>query len=68
LFHIVAGFTPDVKIWEVTGNSGEMKVVRAMELKGHTSGVHCFSFNGDSSRMASVSKDGTWKLWDTEGL
>ncbi|KAK7499108.1 hypothetical protein BaRGS_00009655, partial [Batillaria attramentaria] len=61
-----SGFTPDVKIWEVTGTPGELKVTRAMELKGHTSGVFSFSFNGDSTRVATVSKDGTWKLWDTD--
>ncbi|PVD32850.1 hypothetical protein C0Q70_08297 [Pomacea canaliculata] len=61
-----SGFTPDVKIWEVSGTPGELKVTRAMELKGHNSGVSNFSFNGDSSRVATVSKDGTWKLWDTD--
>lgn len=45
------GFTPDVKIWEVSGTPGELKVTRAMELKGHNSGVSNFSFNGDSSRL-----------------
>ena len=59
-----SGFTPDVKIWEITQ---DLKIVRAMELKGHNSGVYSFSFNGDSSRVATVSKDKTWKLWDTDG-
>uniref|UniRef100_A0A023FYT8 Putative salivary protein antigen p40 n=1 Tax=Amblyomma parvum TaxID=251391 RepID=A0A023FYT8_AMBPA len=61
-----SGFTPDVKVWEVCFNkTGEFKEVkRAFELKGHTSGVFCFAFSNDSSRMASVSRDGTWKLWD----
>ncbi|KAH8042186.1 hypothetical protein HPB51_021270 [Rhipicephalus microplus] len=60
------GFTPDVKVWEVCFNkTGDFKEVkRAFELKGHTSGVFCFAFSNDSSRMASVSRDGTWKLWD----
>lgn len=61
-----SGFTPDVKVWEVcfskTGDFKEVK--RAFELKGHTSGVFCFAFSNDSSRMASVSRDGTWRLWD----
>ncbi|XP_028938440.1 transducin beta-like protein 2 isoform X1 [Ornithorhynchus anatinus] len=60
------GFTPDVKVWEVcfnkTGNFRE--VVRAFELKGHTARVHSFAFSSDSRRMATVSKDGTWKFWD----
>ncbi|XP_077995758.1 transducin beta-like protein 2 [Glandiceps talaboti] len=61
------GFTPDVKIWEVTfSKNGEFKeVVRAMELKGHKASVYYFAFSIDSTRMATISKDGTWKIWDT---
>ncbi|XP_041347453.1 transducin beta-like protein 2 isoform X2 [Gigantopelta aegis] len=63
-----SGFTPDIKVWEVvfdkSGNFKEAK--RAFELKGHGAGVHSFSFNSDSSRMVSVSKDGTWKYWNTD--
>ncbi|XP_052801021.1 transducin beta-like protein 2 [Mya arenaria] len=62
-----SGFTPDVKVWEVcftkTGDFQEVR--RAFELKGHSAGIHSFSFNSDSTRMASASKDGTWKYWDT---
>ncbi|XP_063002692.1 transducin beta-like protein 2 [Elgaria multicarinata webbii] len=62
------GFTPDVKVWEVCfSKSGDFReVTRAFELKGHTAGVCSFSFSNDSRRMATVSKDGTWKLWDTD--
>lgn len=62
------GFTPDVKVWEVCfGKSGDFReVIRAFELKGHTAGIHYFSFSNDSRRMATVSKDGTWKFWDTD--
>ncbi|XP_060075371.1 transducin beta-like protein 2 [Ylistrum balloti] len=62
-----SGFTPDVKVWEVcfNKNGSYSDTKRAFELKGHTAGVYSFSFNNDSSRMASVSKDGTWKYWDT---
>ncbi|XP_032902020.1 transducin beta-like protein 2 isoform X1 [Amblyraja radiata] len=62
------GFTPDVKVWEVCfSKSGEFReVVRAFDLKGHSAGIYSFSFSNDSRRMATVSKDGTWKLWDTD--
>ncbi|XP_004452194.1 transducin beta-like protein 2 [Dasypus novemcinctus] len=62
------GFTPDVKVWEVCfGKKGDFQeVARAFELKGHSAAVHFFAFSKDSRRMASVSKDGTWKLWDTD--
>ncbi|PKU39908.1 transducin beta-like protein 2 [Limosa lapponica baueri] len=62
------GFTPDVKVWEVCfGKNGDFReVARAFELKGHTASVHGFSFSNDSRRMATVSKDGTWKFWDTD--
>lgn len=62
------GFTSDVKVWEVCfGKSGEFReVCRAFELKGHSAGVCGFAFSNDSRRMATVSKDGTWKLWNTD--
>ncbi|XP_028662773.1 transducin beta-like protein 2 [Erpetoichthys calabaricus] len=62
------GFTPDVKVWEVCfGKGGDFKeVTRAFDLKGHSAGVHYFAFSNDSRRMASISKDNTWKLWDTD--
>ncbi|XP_072047301.1 transducin beta-like protein 2 [Amphiura filiformis] len=62
------GFTPDVKVWAVVFNKGGefVEVRRAMELKGHKASVYYFSFNIDTTRTATVSKDGTWKLWDTE--
>lgn len=63
-----AGFTPDVKLWlvEFTKTDEFKQVSRAMELKGHTAGVYHFTFSGDSKRMATVSKDGTWKIWDID--
>lgn len=62
------GFTPDVKVWEVCfGKGGEFReVIRAFDLKGHSAGVHAFAFSNDSHRMVTVSKDGTWKLWNTD--
>ncbi|KAM8976229.1 transducin beta-like protein 2 [Pelodytes ibericus] len=62
------GFTPDVKVWEVCfGKAGEFReVCRAFDLKGHSAGVCGFAFSNDSRRMATVSKDGTWKLWNTD--
>nr|XP_060612708.1 transducin beta-like protein 2 [Anolis sagrei ordinatus] len=63
------GFTPDVKVWEVcfSKSGGDFReVIRAFDLKGHKAGVYSFSFSNDSRRMATVSKDGTWKLWDTD--
>ncbi|XP_029957537.1 transducin beta-like protein 2 [Salarias fasciatus] len=62
------GFTPDVKVWEVCfGKTGEFReVTRAFDLKGHSAGVHSFAFSNNSHRMVTVSKDGTWKLWNTD--
>ena len=34
-------------------------------IPGHTSGVYSFSFSADSSKVATVSKDGTWKVFNT---
>jgi WD40 repeat protein len=67
-FIACSGFTPDVKIWEVEFSKGGdfHQVSRAMELKGHSAAVVSLSFNGDSQRMATASKDGTWKFWNTD--
>ncbi|KAB5543183.1 hypothetical protein PHYPO_G00076250 [Pangasianodon hypophthalmus] len=67
-FVAACGFTPDVKVWEVCfAKTGEFKeVTRAFDLKGHSAGVYSFDFSNDSRRMVTVSKDGTWKLWDTD--
>ena len=57
-----------LQIWEVKfSRSGDFeKVSRAFNLSGHTSGVYSFSFSADSSRVATVSKDGTWKVFNTD--
>ena len=36
-----------------------------MCFTGHTSGVYSFSFSADSGKVATVSKDGTWKVFNT---
>ncbi len=61
------GFTPDVRVWEVIfSKSGDFeKTNRAFDLTGHTSGIYSFDFSPDSALMASVSKDGTWRLYNT---
>jgi len=66
-FIVASGFTPDVKVWEVIfSKTGEFQQVkRVYELTGHTSGVYDISFDQDTSHMATISKDGTWKLFDT---
>ncbi|CAK8697976.1 transducin beta-like protein 2 [Clavelina lepadiformis] len=67
-FVACCGWTPDVKVWAVMfTRTGEFReVVRAFELKGHTSSVWTFAFNNDSTRMITVSKDGTWRFYDTQ--
>ncbi|CAG0896704.1 unnamed protein product [Cyprideis torosa] len=66
-FIATCGFTPDVKVWHVVfSRSGDFeKVTRAFDLTGHSSRVFYAAFSVDSGKMASVSKDGTWKLFDT---
>ncbi|XP_069703102.1 transducin beta-like protein 2 isoform X3 [Periplaneta americana] len=67
-FVVASGFAPDVKVWEVKFSKlGEFQQVsRAFELTGHSSGVYSVGFSADSSRMATVSKDGTWKAFNTK--
>jgi WD40 repeat protein len=62
-----SGWTPDVKVWAVNFKNGDFQnVTKAFVLSGHTSSVWSFAFSLDSSRMISVSKDGTWRLYDTD--
>jgi WD40 repeat protein len=59
----------DVRFFEVCfeKSNGNFKEIRkAFELKGHNAQVTCFSLNKDSTRAATVSKDNTWKLWNTD--
>jgi transducin beta-like protein 2 len=43
------------------------KTTRAFELVGHHSGVWDFAFDPDSSHVATICKDGTWKLFNING-
>lgn len=68
----IPGFTPEARVWEVVFNKSgefvEIKQVKQLTLGGHSSGVFDVAFDVDSSHMATVSKDGTWNLYDTKGI
>lgn len=66
-FVVATGFSPDVKVMEVCfTRTGEFKQVsKAYELTGHNSGVYDVAFAVDTSHIATISKDGTWKLYHT---
>eukprot|EP00899_Mesostigma_viride_P027789 jgi/Mesvir1/8195/Mv12490-RA.1 len=65
-FMAAAAFTADVKIWEVVADKlGRFtRVDKVMQLKGHKKGLVCLAFNNDGTRVVTVSRDGTWKLWN----
>jgi len=68
-FFTVGCFTGDLRIWEVLTQKGTPtwefeKTTKAMDLAGHTSSVYALAFSPDSRRLATASKDGTWKMWD----
>ncbi|XP_072949202.1 transducin beta-like protein 2 isoform X3 [Epargyreus clarus] len=67
-FVVATGFSPDVKVIEVCfTKQGEFKqLTKAFELSGHTSGVYDVAFDVDTSHIATISKDGTWKLYHTK--
>lgn len=67
-FVVATGFSPDVKVMEVCfTKTGEFKqVTKAFELSGHTSGIYDVAFDVDTSNIATISKDGTWKLYHTK--
>ncbi|CAI4223918.1 unnamed protein product [Auanema sp. JU1783] len=63
-FVAIAGFTPDVfPKFDREGRFVDCK--KAFDLKGHNSGVYGVAFNQDSSRAATVSRDGHWRVFDT---
>ncbi|KZC05484.1 Transducin beta-like protein 2, partial [Dufourea novaeangliae] len=66
-FVAASGFTPDVNVFEILfTKSGDFKQVsKAFDLAGHSSGILDFNFSADSSCMATVSKDGTYRLYNT---
>ena len=39
-----------------------------MDLSGHKSGIYSFSFSGDTRRAVTVSKDGTWRVFNIDGM
>ncbi|KAJ8922903.1 hypothetical protein NQ315_001445 [Exocentrus adspersus] len=69
-FIVATGFTPEARVWEVVFNKSgefmEIKQVKQLTLGGHSSGVYDIAFDVDCSHMATVSKDGTWHLYDTK--
>lgn len=67
-FIVACGFAPDAKVWEVKFTKGGefQEVKRVFELTGHSSGVYDVAFDVDSSHMVTVSKDGTWRLFNTK--
>jgi len=60
------GFTPDVKFWHIGFNKSNefSQVSKTLGLKGHTDRILSFSFTNDSKRIATISKDQSWKIWD----
>ncbi|KOB66529.1 putative WS beta-transducin repeats protein [Operophtera brumata] len=67
-FVVASGFSPDIKVMEVcfTKNGDFKQVTKAYELTGHSSGIYDVAFDVDTSHIATISKDGTWKLYHTK--
>lgn len=65
-FVAASGFSPDAIVWEVIFNkTGEyQEIKRAFELTGHSSGIYDVAFDAESSKAFTVSKDGSWKIFD----
>ncbi|MEZ6143595.1 MAG: protein kinase [Zavarzinella sp.] len=49
---------PSIQLWRLSAQRTETK------LRGHTGTIYGVSFSDDSARLASVSADGTTRLWD----
>jgi len=57
-----------VKVWRLVSKkdaSNQLeRVEHIMSLKGHRRGTTCVAFGPHSETMATISFDGTWRLWD----
>ncbi|KAI8436783.1 hypothetical protein MSG28_010248 [Choristoneura fumiferana] len=67
-FVVATGQVTDIKVMEVCfTKTGEYKqVTKAYDLTGHSSGIYDVAFDVDTSHVATISKDGTWKLYHTK--
>lgn len=67
-FVVATGFLPSIKVMEVVfTKTGEFKqVTKAFDLTGHSAGIYDVAFDVDTSHIATISKDGTWKLYHTK--
>jgi len=56
-----------VKIWQLVNNKETQKFERVehiMSLKGHQRGTTCVAFGPNNETAATISFDGTWRLWN----
>ncbi|XP_063383996.1 transducin beta-like protein 2 isoform X2 [Cydia fagiglandana] len=67
-FVVATGQVADIKVMEVcfTKNGEYKQVTKAYDLTGHSSGIYEVAFDVDTSHVATISKDGTWKLYHTK--
>ncbi|VDL83218.1 unnamed protein product [Nippostrongylus brasiliensis] len=67
-FVAACGFTTDVFVYEVVFNRENVfqDAKKAFDLKGHNSGVFSVAFNANASRAVTVSRDGYWRVFDTD--
>lgn len=67
-FISMSGFSPDAFIYEVKfGRDGKfVSSKKVFNLKGADSGIFATVFNQDTSRAVTVSRDGYWRVYNTD--
>ncbi|CAJ0915059.1 unnamed protein product, partial [Mesorhabditis belari] len=67
-FLAITGFSPEAFVYEIkfTAKGEFVSAKKAFNLQGARSGIHSVSFNQDSSRAVTVSKDGYWRVYNTD--
>eukprot|EP00124_Ichthyophonus_hoferi_P003076 Ihof_evm1s245 gene=Ihof_evmTU1s245 len=66
-FIMVTGFVSEAKVYAVDySKTGEFKRIATAFQLGHKAGVYDGCFSDDTKLAVTVSKDGTWKLWDID--
>ena len=67
VFKVLSAFDTDLFRRLTNTFFDDFQVREAMDLSGHKSGVYSFDFSGDTRRAATVSKDGTWRVFNIDG-
>ena len=70
-FVAVASASTELRLWEIVEEKGGKfkaleKAMHGASSGAHKRAVHYLDFSSDSTKLATCSQDGTWKLWNVD--